>query len=54
VLCLGGTGESRAYQASELRYYIDGLPPGFYEVAANAYILSEHLIIPYCEVKGHM
>ncbi len=48
VLCPGGTGDSRAYQA--LRHFIDGLSPGFYAVADNAYTLSEHLIIPYCGV----
>jgi hypothetical protein len=50
VLCPGGTSDSRAYKASELRPFIDGLPPGFYSVADNAYILAEHLIIPYCGV----
>jgi hypothetical protein len=50
MLCPGGTGDSRAYQASKLRHFIDGLPPGFYAVADNAYTLSEHLIIPYCGV----
>jgi hypothetical protein len=51
VLCPGGSGDSRAYQASELRFYIDALPPGFYGVADNAYTLSEHLLIPYSGVE---
>ncbi len=50
MLCPGGTGDSRAYQASELHHFIDGCPPAFYSVADNAYTLSEHLIISYCGV----
>jgi hypothetical protein len=51
VLCPGGSGDSRAYQASELHFYIDAFPPGFYGVADNAYTLSEHLLIPYSGVE---
>jgi hypothetical protein len=50
VLCPGGTGDSRVYQACELRHFFDGLSSYFYAVADNAYTLSEHLIIPYCGV----
>ncbi len=50
VLCPSGTGDSRAYQASELRFCVDTLPPGFYAVTGNAYTLSEHLLISYSGV----
>jgi hypothetical protein len=54
VLCHGGSRDSRAYQASELHFYIDALPPGFYGAADNAYTLSEHLLIPYSGVGKNL
>jgi hypothetical protein len=33
-----GSGESRAYQSSELRFYNDSLPHGYYAVSDNAYL----------------
>ena len=31
----------------KLQKWVDSLPPGFYVVADNAYILSEHMLIPF-------
>jgi hypothetical protein len=46
VLYPGGTGDSRAYQSSELCFYIDSLPPnGFYGIVDNMCTLSEHITV---------
>jgi hypothetical protein len=50
VLCLGGTGYSKAFAASFVQQYVSSLPRGYYMAADNAYTLSDTLLIPYCGV----
>jgi hypothetical protein len=47
VLCPEGTGDSKAYAASYLHFYVSNLPFVFYLIADNAYTLSDTLLIPY-------
>ena len=47
VVAPGGANDVRAYQSSLLKDWVDNLPPRFYVVADNAYILSEHLLSPF-------
>jgi len=47
VLCPCGTGDGKAFSGSRLYVFIQGLPAGFYMIANNAYMLSEHLLMTY-------
>jgi len=46
VLCPGGTGDSKAYAASYLHYYVSNLPSGFISLQIM-YSLSNTLLVPY-------
>jgi len=47
VQCPRSTGDSKAFFGSSLHNFIGSLPTGFFIVADNAYMLSDHLLIPY-------
>ena len=48
VAAPGSFPDSKALGLTKLQKWVDALPPGFYVVADNnAYILSEHMLIPF-------
>ncbi|KAI2498388.1 nuclease [Fragilaria crotonensis] len=47
VAAPGSFPDSKALGLTKLQKWVDSLPPGFYVVADNAYILSEHMLIPF-------
>jgi hypothetical protein len=47
IMCLGKTNDVNAYRHSKTSDLIEGLPGGFFVIADNAYVNSEHVITPY-------
>ncbi len=47
VAAPGSFPDSKALELTNLKKWIDFLPPGFFVVADNAYILSERMMIPF-------
>jgi hypothetical protein len=47
VLCPGKTNDLVAYESSKVASLIEGLPAGFYAVGDNAYVNSNHLLVPF-------
>ena len=47
VAAPGSFPDSYALALTRLKNWIDSLPSGFYVVADNAYIVSEHVLIPF-------
>jgi len=47
VAAPGGTGDLVAYEFLSIRDIIEGLPDGIYIVADAAYMLSEHVLVPF-------
>jgi hypothetical protein len=43
----GGSSDLRAYESLHIRHIIESLPDGVYIVADAAYMLSEHVIVPF-------
>ena len=48
VAAPGGCPDSSSYNGlTDLPTYVEDLPPGYYLVGDNAYVLTEHLLIPF-------
>ena len=47
VAAPGSIPDSKALGLTKLQKWVYYLPPGFYGVADNAYILSDHMLIPF-------
>jgi hypothetical protein len=47
VAAPGSFPDSKALELTNLQKWIDSLPLEFFVVANNAYILSEHMMIPF-------
>ena len=47
VLCPGKTNDLVAYESSKIASLIEGLPEGYYAVGDNAYVNSNHLLVPF-------
>jgi hypothetical protein len=47
VLCPGKTNDLVAYELSKIASLIEGLPEGYYAVGDNAYVNSNHLLVPF-------
>lgn len=47
VRCPGKTNDLLAYQASNLSSLIEGLPDGYFVVGDNAYVNTNHLLVPF-------
>jgi hypothetical protein len=45
--CPGKTNDLRAYETSSLQQLVESLPEGYYLVGDNAYMNSNHLLVPY-------
>ena len=43
----GSQPECSAYTVTSLKKKVESLPPGFHLVGDNAYVLLEHMLIPY-------
>ena len=43
----GSQPDCSAYAVTSLKKKVESLPPGFHLVGDNAYVLSEHMLIPY-------
>jgi hypothetical protein len=54
VAAPGSFPDSKALELTNLKKWIDSLPPGFFVVADNAYILSEHMMIPFSGSLRHV
>jgi DDE superfamily endonuclease len=51
VLCPGKTNDLVAYESSKRSSLVEGLPDGYYAVGNNAYVNSNHLLVPFA---GHL
>jgi hypothetical protein len=47
VLCPGKTNDLVAYESSKVASLIEGLPAGYYALGDNAYVNSNHLLVPF-------
>ena len=54
VAAPGSFPDSKALALTKLQKWIDALPSGFYVVADNAYIISEHMLIPFSGTQRHL
>ena len=54
VAAPGSFPDSNALALTRLKNWIDSLPSGFYVVADNAYIVSEHVLIPFSGTQRHV
>ena len=54
VAAPGSFPDSKALGLTKLQKWVDSLPPGFFVVADNAYILSEHMLIPFSGSLRHV
>ncbi|KAI2508591.1 nuclease [Fragilaria crotonensis] len=54
VAAPGSFPDSSALALTRLKNWIDSLPSGFYVVADNAYIISEHVLVPFSGIQRHV
>jgi hypothetical protein len=54
VAAPGSFPDSNALAFTRLKNWINSLPSGFYVVADNAYIVSEHVLIPFSGTQRHV
>jgi hypothetical protein len=54
VAAPGSFPDSKALALTRLKNWIDALPAGFYVVADNAYVISEHMLIPFSGTQRHV
>jgi hypothetical protein len=54
VAAPGSFPDSNALALTGLKKWIDALPPGFYVVVDNAYMISEHMLLPFSGTQQHV
>jgi hypothetical protein len=47
IMCPGKTNDVNAYRHSKISDLIEALPAGYFVVGDNAYVNSDHLLVPY-------